>query len=304
MALIVNTAEGGSNTTGVTAANSGGASGTAFAVDPTLNGGAITFSNEQPSHGSLGYKVVRSGTTQCYIDWTNTTASTLAFRGYFYFDNLPAGGTSFVSFRTSGGGTHRASLVVNNLGVVFITNTSETVVFTSGGTLSVDTLYRIEAVVQTPTTATGSMDLRIYAGDSTSPIANVSTVVTGANFGTDVGRIRIGANSAGNNWSQWYFDSIAWQDATTTFLGPVSTQLDTPVVTVTNETDPTTVGGSDGSVTVTWPAVSGAATYTAGKASGLNQTTGFTPTSTSATSPYTFTGLVAGDYTVAIKAVP
>lgn len=89
-------------------------------------------------------------------------------------------------------------------------------------------------------------------------------------------------------------------------IGPVSTTapLDTPVVTVTNETDPTTQGGSDGTATVTWPAIVGAATYSAGIASGLNQTTGFSIVSSLATSPYTFTGLSAGNYTVAIKAVP
>jgi hypothetical protein len=85
---------------------------------------------------------------------------------------------------------------------------------------------------------------------------------------------------------------------------PADSPLDTPVVTVTNETDPTTPGGTDGSITVTWPAVSGAATYDAGIADGLNRTDGFSVVSTSATSPYVFTGLNAGDYTVAIRAIP
>lgn len=80
--------------------------------------------------------------------------------------------------------------------------------------------------------------------------------------------------------------------------------LDTPVVTVTTEVDPSTPGGTDGSITVTWPAVPNADHYEAGIADGHGQTSGFTVTSTSAVSPYTFTGLDAGDYTVAIRAMP
>lgn len=79
-----------------------------------------------------------------------------------------------------------------------------------------------------------------------------------------------------------------------------TTPLATPVVTVTGKKDPA-AGASDGTVTVTWPAVSGAHHYEAGIASG-DVTSGFTTVSTSATSPFTFTGLSGGLKTVAIKA--
>lgn len=81
-------------------------------------------------------------------------------------------------------------------------------------------------------------------------------------------------------------------------------QLDTPVVTVSGITNPTTPGGSDGTISVTWPAVAGADTYEAGIANGLNQTGGFVQDSATATSPYTFEDLTAGQYTVAIRAHP
>lgn len=80
--------------------------------------------------------------------------------------------------------------------------------------------------------------------------------------------------------------------------------LDTPVVTVDSQSNPTTEGGSDGSITVTWPAVDGADSYTAEIAEGHNATTGFEVESLDANSPFTFTGLTSGEYTVAITAIP
>lgn len=83
----------------------------------------------------------------------------------------------------------------------------------------------------------------------------------------------------------------------------VPVPLDTPSVTIINQTNPTTAGGSDGTITVSWPAVDGADHYEAGWAAG-DVTTGFAVVDATATSPHVFTGLSAGIQTVAIQAVP
>lgn len=85
-------------------------------------------------------------------------------------------------------------------------------------------------------------------------------------------------------------------------VASASTPLATPVLTIVSQTDPTTPGGSDGTVTVSWPAVPNAVSYEAGTASG-NVTSGFTVVATGVTSPHTFTGLPGGVTTVAIKAM-
>lgn len=87
-------------------------------------------------------------------------------------------------------------------------------------------------------------------------------------------------------------------------VGDEPTPLDTPVVTVTDETDPTTSGGSDGSITITWAAITNAVRYEVGIATGHDQTSGFTQVEDDATSPFVITGRSAGDYTVAVKAHP
>jgi hypothetical protein len=81
-------------------------------------------------------------------------------------------------------------------------------------------------------------------------------------------------------------------------------QLDTPVVTLVSHVDASTTGGTDGSATVSWPAVAHAGSYTVEHAPGSDAVSGFTTDSTAATSPYTVTGLAAGAYTVAVTAKP
>lgn len=83
-----------------------------------------------------------------------------------------------------------------------------------------------------------------------------------------------------------------------------ATPLSTPTVTVTGTTDPTSSSATDGTITVTWPAVSNASYYVAEVAPGSNATADFSVASSNVTSPYTFTGLGGGDYTVAITAYP
>lgn len=81
---------------------------------------------------------------------------------------------------------------------------------------------------------------------------------------------------------------------------PTTSTLDTPVVAL-SQVAPTTIGGSDGSVTATWPAISGANHYESCLVTGT-ATSGFTADDTNATSPKAYTGLSAGTYTVAVRA--
>ncbi len=81
---------------------------------------------------------------------------------------------------------------------------------------------------------------------------------------------------------------------------PTTSTLDTPVVTL-SQVSPTTIGGSDGSVTATWLAISGANHYESCLVTGT-VTSGFTADDANATSPKTYTGLSAGTYTVAVRA--
>ncbi len=70
-------------------------------------------------------------------------------------------------------------------------------------------------------------------------------------------------------------------------------------------TNPTTSGGTNGSVVVSWPAVTGAATYDVEVATGLNQASGFTLLQAgNTTRTYNHTNLSAGDRTYGVTAKP
>lgn len=83
----------------------------------------------------------------------------------------------------------------------------------------------------------------------------------------------------------------------------VPAALDAPVVTDVVAVNPTTVGGT-GSLTISWSPVTGAGKYVVQLADGIDATTGFVTDSADATSPHTFTGLVAGPYTWRVRAEP
>ncbi len=100
----------------------------------------------------------------------------------------------------------------------------------------------------------------------------------------------IGASASSATISFSYFSAV----------DPTMEILDAPVVTL-NSINPTTIGGNNGSVTATWPVVPGAYHYETCLVSGT-QTTGFVADDGDATSPKTYTGLMAGSYTVAVRA--
>lgn len=188
------------------------------------------------------------------------------------------------------------------------TNRYTSSVIHGDGVLRNDTWYRVEVKIDASATV-GHIQARVFYGANLEGVTEDEALGSATDnwniYATGTGGMAVGVcDSAGASALNLSLDSIGM--STVDWIGSAapSTPLTTPVVTVTNETDPSTIAGSDGSITVTWPAVFGAATYETAMADGLGQTTGFIVDSSAATSPYTFTGLTAGDYTVAVRANP
>lgn len=126
---------------------------------------------------------------------------------------------------------------------------------------------------------------------------------------------RLGINVAGFTGAADKFEYLGWEampavtitdtsqaQAVAYFADAPGAKLATPVVSLT-QVNPS-VGGSDGSITATWPAVPGAATYETALVVGI-VTTGFTADTTGITGlTKTYTGLPAGARTVAVRAIP
>lgn len=98
--------------------------------------------------------------------------------------------------------------------------------------------------------------------------------------------------------SSFYHVDAMWDDLLDASLG-------TPVLSFVSKSNPTTPAGTDGSITVSWPAVDGADHYEAGIAPGPDANQGdIGLVDADVTSPHTFAGLSAGSYTVGIRAMP
>jgi len=221
MATIRNTANGGTNATAATTANTGGTSGTAFATVSIAGSSAINFSNEQASEGSLSYKFVTNGTDAQYVEWLPTAAASAAFRAYVYMPTLPTAGNGFIRILTAGGGTTLAHILVRNGGDYQIQDSAGTVVFTASPNIPAATWLRVEGSITNGVSTTGTMKVDWYVGDSLTPISGLSANLTAQNFGTaNIGRIRFGRTAAFGTWANFYIDALAFADGTTTYIGP------------------------------------------------------------------------------------
>jgi hypothetical protein len=165
--LFQNSCEGGSNGTGVTTGNSGGASGDAFGVVNIANG-TLNYDNSNPAHGSLChlYNVAASPSGVMRVGWTFTAITTgnkIAGRIYLRRTSNPTGsGQALWTCGLIGTGTC-AMVDINTAGQPRIwdsVNTTQT--FTNP--ISLAGWNRIEFEVTLGTS--GSTGVRLYSGDS------------------------------------------------------------------------------------------------------------------------------------------
>ncbi len=154
MAIYVNTAEGGSNGTTVTIANSGGASGNAF--DQVTAG--ITYSSSAATRGSLGFATSTASTQ--YVRWSITDTQVL-LRSYIRIADPLVGGTVQRVAVAEGAITVYSVTTAGRIRVSFGSNLA-----ISPSAIQADTVYRVELFVKEGT-GNGEIRVAVYEGDST-----------------------------------------------------------------------------------------------------------------------------------------
>ncbi len=302
MALVQYLFEGGSEGATVNNANSGSSA-------SSVNGGTHVFAAAVKAHGSLGFRMTNAsgaGTFRRYPFASSATATVFQFSGVVTLPNqAPLQNTTLVGFPNSGG-SWRLVVAVNPSGNVTIEDVgaAHNTTLLTGATWGAKYRITIEAVGGSTTAS--QVTARLYSGttswDTTVGNAvNVSNwnMSTDAVIGADIGICTSpGAIVLTAGW-----DDVQLNDGAGSRIGDIVEQLTTPVVTLGATTNPSTVGGSDGSQVVTWAAVPGASSYEAWIANGASPAQGdFTLVATGVTSPYTFTGLTAGQRSYGIKA--
>lgn len=281
MALLTNDFEGQTNGASATNTNSAN-SGVALAFNRT-NSSTTTYSSAHPAHGSMGLLMASTSAGACSATVNLSAAtSSAASRRYLYTDALPSATTQIMQI-------NGVVVYLNSNGTIELHDKSSTTIWTSTGTLSAGTQYRLEMALATGTgTGDGTVKFSAYVGDAGTAISGLSYSSTTMNAGTGTFTQAVfGRSSAGSAgaWNDW-IDDLAAVNGTTTFIGPPSSP---PTAAFTFSSAGLTASFDGTSSAPVSPAT------IAGYAWDFGDSTG---TSTSSTPTYTYT--TAGTYTVSL----
>lgn len=217
-------AESGTDGTVVTAGNAVASLGNAL---ETVTAGGVTFSSAQKAHGNLSYLIQPTSGSADVMWWSNFSSTQATVRLYVYFTAFPPSGSAseFAQFLiTPLSFAQLARLIINPTGQVQVYDTSGSI-WTSTNAISTNTWYRFELSAALGGSATtGTINAAFYSGDSVTAIETFST--SAANLGTaNIASFRLGRINA-NTWvDPIYYDDVAIQAGTTTFIGPYTPPL-------------------------------------------------------------------------------
>lgn len=247
MTMLVATAESGTNGATVDTATYG----TDNPWNTVLVGtGATTFTTEQSFKGTKSYKTTfTSSVTAQYMEWIPAAASrTAAARIYFRLASAVTGSFQLFTFHKSDGSAKQIGIDIQASGVIRIQDAVSAIVGTSAGSIAANQWYRMEIKMDNSGgTAAGTADIQFYLGDSTTPEANLGFTLTGRNFGANnIGAMRVGRFGTNSCTATMYFDDIAYQDTTSTFIGPSGSTTVRPDSDTSNAGAWTTTGSANG----------------------------------------------------------
>lgn len=304
MTILRNNFEGqtdGTNVSLVNSADSGDALTNIVVANSPENGGdpAIQYEADAAVTGSMGVRITQQA-SPTYIRWDVAEAGTrFLARRSLKIASAPSNNAVLMQMRNSS--TLMAEFRLGTDLKPYLTHGATSVVAAKPeDPLPVGT-YWIELAV-TKEDAGGDGVVEIGVWDLSNNLLHSYTYSTGVTGTADAAQYRFGQPSGASVWATEDIDEIAAGPQSVGWLGPEVDMLDTPVVTVTGSNGPSTIGGEDGDITITWEAVTDAASYDVSIAEGI-VTEGFTATATGVTSPYTFEGLTAGTWTVAVRAI-
>ncbi len=274
----------GATLTAATVTSDDGVASTAIAVT-----GTRTATTENAHNGRCA-KIAATGNAIWRIPYAaGNTKAAASF--YLYTAGVPAEAVSPCGFQTASDTT----IATIGLGTDGKMSCNAGAVVGSANIVH-GQINRFEFLIDT---VAGTFSTRVFAGDSATHYSSMTW--TGASFGSlNITGFNMGSLNSATHTG--WFDDAQIEEGIATWIGPYAAPLATPVVTISAQTA-ASGGGSDGTATVTWPAIPGAASYTAHKATGGSPAQGdFAQVAAGVTSPYTFTGLPAGTVSLGIRA--
>lgn len=301
MTLVQYRFETGPQGTALTNANSGS---TAASIG---SGSSAVFDVAKKAHGVYGVRFINGVSANAYRRWPLAAPSTTWQASIVITlpESAPAGNMTVASFCNSTG-AGRVQIFINSAMRLGIQGPGGASIASISNVLTEGEKYRISLQVVGGSTTSSSVTAKIFSEGSGAWSTQVGTTWSSSTFnaGTEaVIGVDLGIVSSPTEIYEVGWDDVQLNDGAGSEIDDLVAALSTPVVTLGATTNPSTVGGSNGTQVVTWGAVSGSSSYEAWLASGSSPAQGdFTRVATGVTSPYTFTGLSAGEYSFGIKA--
>jgi hypothetical protein len=218
MALVTNSLEGGAETTNVTAANSGGASGTAFTTVSTPSTQS-KYRAMAAYKGNFGMLVTALSASAPIVDLDDAAPSaSFALRVYIRMDVYPSvSDIQFpINYRTLSGSLGRTDM--DSAGGIRL----------NGGTYSTSKLaigvwYRIEiqGIGFGAGAGAATLNLQVYVGDATGT-PYITQTLTGQTVASQIQRVRYGKISTTPSTADFTYalDEFAQNIGTSTPIGP------------------------------------------------------------------------------------
>jgi hypothetical protein len=215
-----NNNEGGTNTTTISTANSGGASGTAWSLVTIGASTTITFSNTQ-KRGTLAMAILQPATyANTHVDWTGLAIAggvDVYCRFYMWIPALPTVTSTILRVKTQAA-ADCGYLQLTTSGFLRTLNAAAATVATGAVAVPTSQWFRIETRIRASATV-GQLEWRLFkTADSTTadeaPAASTSVVL-----GADIGELWWGdVSSPGHVSTTWFWDDIA--ASTAGWIGP------------------------------------------------------------------------------------
>lgn len=218
-----NTAEGQTNGTTLSAANSGGGSGDAYGVVTTSGTVSATYSTDMSVFGAQSYKVTSGTTSALYVRAQASGAYSGTCQMYLYLPTYADNNQLFIGMADSGG-SYPARLSINQTGTIRINNYASSTIYTSSsGIIPTGQWIRLDlSAIVGSSTSDGRILAQASYANSFTPFWTYDSGAS-VNAGSNpITEYRFGKMDTTPNIALFYYDDSAWRPNMSAFIPPQS----------------------------------------------------------------------------------
>lgn len=227
---MTNNAEGGTDGVAVTAGDPGSGNPWTIVDAIAANGAVARYSSAHPAHGNLGYKLATGATsTSCSLRWDRGVPMVTSYGRFYVLWDGATGSHRIAQFREKTVGINLGYIAFGGAtkSLELVHGSEATTAWISSVALSPLTKYRVEWEVTVNGDGTSTMNVSIYAGDSTTPLDSSGPTTVNANSGTptamqmfSLGAVNPAANYPAAGVSLYVDEVVAFATAP---VGPAAT---------------------------------------------------------------------------------